>query len=95
MDRTNALVFRTQSNPFGSDALVGTLMSQERITQLVDQKVPPSRVLVSCIHSVRDSLRPVPVGHCGLDGVSHFFGTFDLCFEHVLLNIDREGFLVS
>eukprot|EP00913_Durusdinium_trenchii_P014043 g13184.t1 len=29
----------------------------ERITQLVDQKVPPSRVLVSCIHSVRDSLR--------------------------------------
>eukprot|EP00434_Breviolum_minutum_P015160 symbB.v1.2.013371.t2/scaffold943.1/size149931/3 len=29
----------------------------ERITQLVDQKCPPSRVLVSCIHSVRDSLR--------------------------------------
>ena len=30
---------------------------KERITQLVDQKCPPSRVLVSCIHSVRDSLR--------------------------------------
>ena len=30
---------------------------KERIAQLVDQKCPPSRVLVSCIHSVRDSLR--------------------------------------
>eukprot|EP00439_Symbiodinium_sp_Y106_P022120 s5729_g2.t1 len=29
----------------------------ERITQLVDKKCPPTRVLVSCIHSVRDSLR--------------------------------------
>ncbi|CAJ1429526.1 unnamed protein product [Effrenium voratum] len=29
----------------------------ERITQLVEGKCPPSRVLVSCIHSVRDSLR--------------------------------------
>lgn len=31
--------------------------AEDRITQLVDQKCPPSRVLVSCIHSVRDSLR--------------------------------------
>ncbi|OLQ06779.1 Lon protease-like, mitochondrial [Symbiodinium microadriaticum] len=29
----------------------------DRITQLVDKKCPPTRVLVSCIHSVRDSLR--------------------------------------
>eukprot|EP00931_Biecheleriopsis_adriatica_P049765 TRINITY_DN28796_c0_g1_i1.p1 TRINITY_DN28796_c0_g1~~TRINITY_DN28796_c0_g1_i1.p1 ORF type:complete len:823 (-),score=232.89 TRINITY_DN28796_c0_g1_i1:90-2513(-) len=29
----------------------------ERISQLVDKKCPPTRVLVSCIHSVRDSLR--------------------------------------
>ena len=33
---------------------------EDRITQLVDQKCPPSRVLVSCIHSVRDSLRLGP-----------------------------------
>jgi len=29
----------------------------ERISRLVEQKCPPTRVLVSCIHSVRDALR--------------------------------------
>lgn len=55
--RTNATGVPVDENTLSDfvSARVEELCS--RITELVERKCPPTRVLVSCIHSVRDSLR--------------------------------------